>query len=400
MEQVIGDQEAEQGIRNRIEAEYDVTVLQEESLLMTKNLWHEAFPEISENFLDEYNRRKTDKNVVFTVMGDEIQAMLYLAPYSAALRGNLPRLQANRLPCMADIVRVDADLISMAFTREGHRNKGCMKRLLSGALEYQEQMGIPLCFVETDKEEFFRRFGFHYIYDRPQYELNTALITEEMLAKAADGETVQLNLQGIILKTADSSRLLSLAHYVNANLCRHYGFFMIRSASYYERFQKELQSTGGNLFLIMENETIKGYFACEKKGGNVIREAVFEEKTDRERYLLEIEDKKPAVMARIVNLPEMLKHISGNGKITIAIRLADPVISKNNGDFIWYIDENGSHMERVAQTQNSSDASVRPEVTTSIGEFTAFIFEYIKLKQNAKFDNIYLAGPTWMNERY
>ena len=71
------------------------------------------------------------------------------------------------------------------------------------------------------------------------------------------------------------------------------------------------------------------------------------------------------------------------------------MLAKNDGDFIWYLNEEGSYMERVEQT-----VSTRPEVSATIGEFTAFIFEYITLKQNAKFDNIYLAGPVWMNERY
>lgn len=106
------------------------------------------------------------------------------------------------------------------------------------------------------------------------------------------------------------------------------------------------------------------------------------------------------MMARIVNLPEMMRHISGNGKITVAIKLTDPVLENNNGVFLWYIDENGSRMERVEQQNNDMGASARPEVTTTIGEFTAFIFEYIQLKQNAKFDSIYLSGPVWMNERY
>lgn len=216
-----------------------------------------------------------------------------------------------------------------------------------------------------------------------------------MLEKAANGGVVPLNGQNTVLKAADSSSLLALGHFVNANLCRRYGFFVIRTAAYYERFRKELQGTGGDLFLIAENEQIKGYFAYTKSGGGSIREAVFASPSDRERYLLENGDKKPAVMARIINLPEMLRHISGNVKTTIAIRLSDPVLAKNDGDFIWYLNEEGSYMERVEQT-----VSTRPEVSATIGEFTAFIFEYITLKQNAKFDNIYLAGPVWMNERY
>lgn len=46
------------------------------------------------------------------------------------------------------------------------------------------------------------------------------------------------------------------------------------------------------------------------------------------------------------------------------------------------------------------EPSMRPEVTTTIGEFTAFIFEYMKLKQSAKFDSIYLAGPVSVNDIY
>ena len=94
-------------------------------------------------------------------------------------------------------------------------------------------------------------------------------------------------------------------------------------------------------------------------------------------------------MARITNMSEMLGHIAGNGKITIAIRITDPVIAENNGLFRWYIDTNGSHMERIEQSDEGLDSSMRPEVTATIGEFTAFIF-----------DSIYLSGPIWMNDRY
>ena len=163
-------------------------------------------------------------------------------------------------------------------------------------------------------------------------------------------------------------------------------------------YASELEGVGGNLFEIVENGKIKGYFAY--RGDLGIREAVFADEADRERFLCVKGKKKPAVMARIVNLSEMMRHISGNGKITVAIKLTDPVLQSNNGVFLWYIDKKGSHMERVEQRSNDIGASARPEVTTTIGEFTAFIFEYIQLKQNAKFDSIYLSGPVWMNERY
>ena len=49
---------------------------------------------------------------------------------------------------------------------------------------------------------------------------------------------------------------------------------------------------------------------------------------------------------------------------------------------------------------SADDASMRPEVTVTIGELTAFLFGHIRLKQNAKFDSIYLAGPAWLDDIY
>ncbi len=388
MEQIIGERENEQKSKRSIEAAFDIAVLDKTSVCETDLLCEEAFPELCVG----------EENIIFAVQDDEIQAVLQLTPCIAALRRN-PRLkQAKRLLNMADIERVRINQIRVAATKIPYRQKGYMGRLMSGSLEYQHQLRIPFCFAESSNKSFWEHFGFGYIYDRPQYELNTELISREVLERAGEGDLIPLLDSDIFLHVADHGSVLSLAHFVNANLCRQYGLFIIRSALYFEHFQRELESGGGNLFEIVENGRMKGYFAYT--GDACIREAVFADEADRERFLCVKGEKKPAVMARIVNLPEMLRHISGNGKITIAIKIIDPVLENNNGVFLWYIDENGSRIEQVEQENGDEDASARPEVTTTIGEFTAFIFEYMQLKQNAKFDSIYLSGPVWMNERY
>lgn len=399
MEQVIRAQELEREIRTKIESEFDVVTIRNQHTGLTRSLWEEAFPETSERFLDYYFSYRAKENTVFAVQGDEILSMLHLSPCSAAVRRNPPLPGANRLPCMADVVRVDTNLISVAATKEAYRHRGYMTRLLASAFEYQRQMNVPFCLVTSEEDTFFGRFGFHYIYDRPQYELNTDIISREMLEKASGGDIVHLNPSNLTLTAAGKDSFLSLAHFVNANLCRHYGLFNIRSAVYYERFQRELLSLGGDLYQIMENGRLKGYFAYVGDGMDGIREAVFEKEFDIERYFYVAKEKKPSAMARVINLPEMLRHISSNGKVTIAIRLKDPVIAQNDGLFIWYINENGSRMERVEEPRDCEEPAMRPEVTADIGEFTAFLFEYIKLKQNMKFDSIYLSGPAWINEK-
>lgn len=388
MEQIVGERQDEQRSRHSIEAAFDIAVFDETSIQTAEFLCEEAFSGLCEG----------EGNIVFAVQEDKIQSVLQLIPCIAAMRRN-PRLKgAKRLLNMADIERVGTNRISVAATKMPYCHKGFMERLISGSLEYQRQLKIPFCFTESGNKAFWEHFGFGYIYDRPQYELNTELIPQEVLKQAVEGDLIPLPDSAGFLHVADQGSVLSLAHFVNANLCQHYGLFIIRSALYFEHFQRELESGGGNLFEIVEDGKIKGYFAFA--GDACIREAVFANETDRERFLCVKGEKKPAVMARIVNLPEMMRHISGNGKITVAIKLTDPVLENNNGVFLWYIDENGSRMERVEQQNNDMGASARPEVTTTIGEFTAFIFEYIQLKQNAKFDSIYLSGPVWMNERY
>lgn len=376
MDQIIGEREAGKNVVDRMKSEYDIAVHREESA----------------------NR------IVFSMQNDGILSVLELTSRVAAMRRNPPAAGAGCLPCMADIERVDTGLISAISVKEGDCDEKLTRELIAGALEYQNQMQFPICLVEDTMsgEDFLGNFGFQYICDRPHYALNTATISPEMLERASRGETVILDIPNVALQVVVQEDMLSLAHFVNARLCSQYGFFVIRSAAYYEQVQKKLLDSGGNLFQIMENGIRKGYFICADIAAGIIGEVVFDQAFDRECYLLTEKGKAPSVMARIVNLPEMLRHVAGNGKITIAIRLKDPVIAENDGLFIWYIDEGGSRMERVEERERETenDSSMRPEVTTTIGAFTAFIFDYMKLKQNAKFDSIYLAGPAFVNEIY
>lgn len=348
---------------------------------------------------------RTQEQTAFMVQAeggaeDGAIATLSLTPYSAAMRRNPPLRGADRLPCMADVVRVDTNYISHIATSEAYRGRGYMNRLLSASLEYQNRMQTPFALLNAENGALFGRYGFHYIYDEPQYGLNGAVLSREMLERAAGGETVPVNAFDSALSVLDKNGLLTMAHFVNASLCKKYGLFIIRNALYYEKLQKELLENGANIYQITEHGRLRGCFIYQKgnKEPELVCEAVFEDDSELERYFCQTQDKKPAVMARIVNLREMLKHISSRGKVTVAVRLTDPVIAENDGLFIWYLDEKGSYMERVKEPEAGATPSMRPEVTATIGELTAFFFGYRALKQNMKFDSIYLSGPARVHE--
>lgn len=351
MEQIIKSELAEQEIRSGVEARHGV---------LTSRCGEQIiFRAMAEGIAQE---------------ADNASAALRLTPCAAALRRNPPLPGANRLPCMADVVRVVPHYISDAVGDMAALSADCGKKLMSAALAYQNRLRVPFALINADtgQGEAYAQYGFHYIYDKPAYRLR----------------------EGAAYSVPDKSGQLALAHFVNAVLCRRYGLFAIRSAAYYEKLQERLAARGGKVCVIREDGKLKGCFTYTD--AETIGEVVFEDETDIGRYFTTENEKRPATMARIVNLSEMLSHISSKGKVTIAIRLQDPVFAQNDGLFIWYLDESGSRMERVDEAKEKN--TMRPEITTTIGELTAFFFGYIKLKQNMKFDSIYLSGPAWIHE--
>ena len=231
---------------------------------------------------------------------------------------------------MADVVRVDTNYMAGFATKQEYQRHGYGQRVMEGALRYQYNMNVPFMLVSSDKnsDEILKKMRFHYIYDRFQYELDHDLISEEMLGRAESGEVVKLSPSNITLSVVNKEKLLTLAHFVNANLCKKYGLFMIRSAVYYERLQREVISRGGNIFIIMENDKIIGYFSLTRDNTEELHEVVFERQSDIDRYIYTSKERKPSVMARIVNLSEMLKLVASQGKVTIAVRIYDEMIAQ------------------------------------------------------------------------
>lgn len=307
---------------------------------------------------------------------------------SVAIRRNPPLPQSNRLPCMADVVRIDTFL--MTDNKDMHDIA-----TIKNTLGYQYQMKVPFVFSPSANADEWEKYGFCSVCDKEVFTLNENVISEAMLEKAIAGERIRISASEEVLSVVKAEELMTLACFANSIICRQYGVFVIRSAIYYEKLQKKVRGLGGEIFLIKENQKIKGCFVWLGKK-HTIEEAIFEKAQDTEKYFHSVSAKKTTAMARIVNLEEMLKHISSNGKVTIAIRITDTVILENNGLFIWYLDEKGSSLERVAEERNN--LGLKPELTVSIGELTAFLFSYKKLKPSLKFDSIYLSGPVWINE--
>lgn len=103
---------------------------QEKSL--TKDLWREAFPEDSEDFLDYYDQEKMSRNQVLVREEDGvIQSMLHRNPY---------RLQVRKV-CW------NVDYIVAVATRSDMRHRGYMRSLLIRMMTDMRAQQMPFCFL-------------------------------------------------------------------------------------------------------------------------------------------------------------------------------------------------------------------------------------------------------------
>ena len=358
MEQVIRAEAAEYRIRSRIEQKYDV---------------------ITQNQEDE---------ILFQVQIDRPKTIASLRCTSAAMR-RVPHLSAiNHLQGMADMVRVDTGILTLDDCDEKDYDN-----VIHAVLEYQDACQIPCILASAEDRQVLEKYGFGVIYSETQYQVNDFIIKRDALMKARIKGSVDLVPSYVKLVALRKNNLMNLAYFANSVLSKQYGFFMIRSAVYFEKLLLEMENEGGGIYQIMEYGKMLGYLAIESDGQ--IREAVFENDFDKERYLVRQKGQTKSVMARITNMEQLLMHVGSKGNVRIALELRDEIFEQNAGLFIWYLDEKGSHMERVKQNIQNP---LHPELSITVAQLVSFIFGYGKLKESLKFDSIYLLKPIFINE--
>ena len=122
----------------------------------TKDLWREAFPEDSEDFLDYYDQEKMSVNQVLVREEDGIiQSMLHRNPYRLQVRNTF----------------WDVDYIVAVATRADMRHRGYMRSLLIRMMTDMREQQMPFCFLMPAAEAIYTPFQFAFIYDQPVWKL-------------------------------------------------------------------------------------------------------------------------------------------------------------------------------------------------------------------------------------
>ena len=326
----------------------------------TRELWTEAFPEDSRQFLDYYYSEKMRDNRVLVKEEDgRIVSMLHRNPYRMAVGDR----------------EEDIDYIVAVATAADSRHRGHMRDLLGRMLRdmYAEQM--PFTFLMPADEAIYRPFQFAFICDQESWEESEELsvcaadgkageagrIREQAGTRTADsaGGVPQTGLsqmgdsQIVRVKVRGDNDVREAARYMNEWLRGRYQVYCLRDREYVERLVKELESENGFLEMLVETAAqtgsahlagLKAVWGLEKQEQRLL---MTDEILSRRR---EPEKLKPSIMARIAYLPGFLAPVRldpacGEAELQIYLKVEDPMIPENNGSFLWTVGADGSRLE-------------------------------------------------------
>ena len=315
---------------------------------LTKELWREAFPEDSEDFLDYYDHEKMKENqVLVREEADKIQSMLHLNPYHLQVRN----------------AEWDIEYIVAVATRADMRHRGYMRSLLLQMMTDMRERQMPFCFLMPAAEAIYTPFQFAFVYEQPVWKLKE-----------------QVKLKCAAIEGTEALRLAAdwMQHWME----QRYELFARRDEDYVNSLLQEVKSEMGSLDFLYDQDRlvgIQGVWGREKKEQRLLY---------AENGYTELEMKKPAIMARIIT-PETfvpvirLREEAQPEQMKICLELDDPLIFKNTGKFIWTLDHAGSQLERLtSRIENMEETLAQTDwendrvLHLHIGELAQWLFGY------------------------
>ena len=294
-----------------------LTYLDAEDKDETKHLWHMCFPEDSESFIEYYYKEKTKDNEILVKKDNGLLiSMVQYNPYAVKLRGRLWKL----------------DYLVGVATEESRRREGHFRDVFVKMLHDEEAAGKPITYLVPVNPAVYAPMGFTFIGNVAFYELTEE--AKQTLTRTVCQDTPE-----------DCGRA---AVYMEQWLGARYEMYTRRDAAYVSRLIKELASENGTLESLEQDGRLVGLDAYW--GWEV-----------REHRLLYAEDaytvktgEKPWNMARLTNIGALLaafglKQAEQQGEekrmLTLGIRMNDPILEMNNGEFVWTIGETGSSLK-------------------------------------------------------
>lgn len=266
-----------------------------------EGLWSEAFFEDSDSFREYYFTEKVKTNRILVAEKDgQILSMIHRNPYQLNIKNQ----------------KVICDYLVGVATKIENRGQGYMRSLLKQAFLDMYQEDMPFCFLMPADRRIYEPFDFVYVFDQPVWELKSKDWLEQDVTEESAKE---------------------IADWMNEWLNARYDVFTWRDEDYVKVLLKELKSENGSLEALKASENPHQINALRAEWG-------MEKKEQRLLYANADDCKKikqePAIMVRIVNLPEFLKYIClkdnvAEQEVLYQLKVRDKLLEKNDGIWIW-----------------------------------------------------------------
>lgn len=331
-----------------------LTYLDPEDKSETKHLWHMCFPEDSENFIEYYYKEKTKDNEILVKKDNGLLiSMVQYNPYTVKLRERLWKI----------------DYLVGVATEESRRREGHFRDVFVKMLHDEEAAGKPITYLVPVNPDVYAPMGFTFIGKVAAYELTEA--AKQTLTRTTCQDTPE-----------DCERA---AAYMEQWLGARYEMYTRRDAAYVSRLIKELASENGTLeFLERDGELVglDAYWGWEVREHRLLYA--------EDAYTVKISE-KPWNMARLTNIGALLaafglkkaERDTENAARTLGIRMNDPILEMNHGEFVWTIGETGSSLKvrKPEPDTCSCTENVSVWLETKPEELVSWLFGYQKAEE-------------------
>lgn len=268
-------------------------------------------------------------------------------------------------------------------TKTEWRRQGVMSCIIKNAINhlYLSGMGDYFTYLipsPVSNAEIYEKYGFGAVMDKScdshiDMDVNTNINTDVDIDINIHFQNNYSNT--VFKKRAEYSDAKRLSQFAEAYVSKIYGVYLTKDRHYFEKMFMLMEAEGGGVDIYFvdgnivgyrigfDDETVEEVFDYEEE--DTAEEA--EDKTANGSVNGFVNEIRPYVMARIINIRKMMELMCAAEEGEVTVRVEDSVIDDNNGTYLWRYGKNVSVFERT---------SLESKVKVSIGELASHIFGY------------------------
>lgn len=328
----------------------------------TRSLWEKIFSEDTAKFLDYYYTEKTQDNEIYVIEREgEICSMMHLNPYSIHIGDK----------------EMETRYVVAVATEEAYRGRKYMTQLLQKTARDMYMKKIPFMFLMPADYRIYYPHDYRYIYNAPQWKAES---TEGKKLSAEDFQQ-KITSHNIEIRPARQTDCKEMALFAEKVLSSKYQVYTERDFLYYHRLLLEQESENGGILIAKENDSIKGMICYGQESELVVREPIFEPGYEHifEKAGIKVieEEKKPLIMARVVDAESLLSCMRCTEDMEVQFVLYDPVIKENNQVFVL----RGNTERMVVRTRPLVKGKYEDLQMISIDALISIVFGYKEIEK-------------------